>query len=104
MTTGSKVAITVGILIALGAAGVFATSTLSGPEIGGDIPVVDNLQVENPIPTVQPVENSVSILTPQEKAARDEAARLAAEEAARQASSTATSTATSSEAIETAEE
>ncbi len=42
-------------------------------------------------PAVQPIPNTFSIMTPEEKAASEEAARLAAE-AALQASSTGTST------------
>lgn len=43
-------------------------------------------------PAVQAVPNTFSIMTPEEKAASEQAARIAAEEAAEQASSTASST------------
>ena len=84
-----------GFVVALIGIVFFLSSNATEPTVGGDTPVVDNLQVENTIPTIQATENSFGILTPEQKAAREEAARIATEEAARQASSTASTTATS---------
>lgn len=100
MSLIGKVGVVAGVLVVLALGGAVLMGLFSSPEIGGNAPVVDNLEIENSIPTVQPTENSFGILTPEEKAARDAAARAAAEASAQAASSTAT---TSDETTDEAE-
>lgn len=95
-TIAMNIKLIVGGVIALALISIIAIGVYGEPEeeISGAVFVDENFV--NTRPDVVAVPNTFSVMTPEEKAAADEAERLAAE-AALAASSSATSTASSSE-------
>lgn len=90
LLAGAVIAIIIGTLI------VIAIFNTTEPEEESAFDLTPSQEIR---PTTQPIPNTFSVMSPEEKAAAEEAARVAAE-AALNASTTSTSSATSSETSE----
>ena len=88
----------IGGVLGIGIIGIILANVFAGPDAGGTEIRTTEQSGEIQRPAAQPRANTFGIMTPEEKAAAEEAARLAAEAAAL-ASSTASTTASSTDDV-----